>query len=82
MYPNCGELSINDTAGNVYLTMLINIGIIGLISYIIFIYFQIKEGLKNKNEYSKIFLIAIICYLISDFFNLWVVIVEPIYWVL
>lgn len=51
-------------------------------SYLIFIYFQIKEGLKNKNEYSKIFLIAIICYLISDFFNLWVVIVEPIYWVL
>lgn len=62
--------------------MLINIGIIGLVSYLIFIYFQIKEGVKNKNEYSKISLIAIICYLISDFFNLWVVIVEPIYWVL
>lgn len=77
-----GELSINDSAANVYLTMLINIGIVGLISYLVFIILQLIKGLKNKNEYSIILLISIICYLIQDCFNLWVVIVTPIFWVL
>ncbi len=77
-----GELSINDTASNVYLTMLVNIGIFGLLSYLIFITYQIKIGMKNKNKYSIILLMGIICYLIQDFFNLWVVIVTPIFWVL
>lgn len=77
-----GPLSINDTAANAYLTMLINIGIIGLASYLLFIFEQIKESIKNMNNYSKVFLIAIICYLIQDFFNLWVVIVTPVFWIL
>ena len=77
-----GELSINDSAANVYLTMLINIGIVGLIAYLVFIILQLIKGLKNKNEYSIILLITIICYLIQDCFNLWVVIVTPIFWVL
>ena len=77
-----GELSIKDSAANVYLTMLINIGIVGLIAYLVFIILQLIKGLKNKNEYSIILLITIICYLIQDCFNLWVVIVTPIFWVL
>lgn len=77
-----GELTINDTAANVYITMIINIGIIGLISYLIFIFLQLIYGVKNKNKYSKILLMAIITYLIQDFFNLWVVIVTPVFWTL
>ena len=34
------------------------------------------------NNYSKILLFAFICYLIQDFFNLSVVIVSPMFWLL
>lgn len=77
-----GPLTLNDTAGNVYLTMLINIGIVGLINYLTFIFVQIKNGIKKMNSYSSVLLIAIICFLIQDFFNLWLVIVTPIFWLL
>lgn len=77
-----GPLTINDTAANVYLTMIINIGIVGLLNYLAFIFFQLKEGVKKMNSYSAILLIAIVCYLIQDFFNLSLVIVTPIFWLL
>ena len=77
-----GEITINDTAANVYLTMAVNIGILGLLAYLLFIGMQIFKGIKYKNKYSTIFLIAIICYIIQDFFNLWVVNVTPIFWTL
>ena len=77
-----GELSLNDTAANVYLTMLINIGLLGLTSYLGFIICQIIDGIKRMNNYSRILLITFICYLIQDFFNLWLVIVTPIFWLL
>lgn len=77
-----GELSINDTAANVYITMLINIGILGVSTYLLFVILQVKDGLKRKNEYSLILLIAVVCYLVQDFFNLWVVIVTPVFWTL
>lgn len=77
-----GPLTINDTAANVYFTMLINLGIVGLFTYLSFIFFQLKEGIKNMNNYSKILFITLICYLIQDFFNLSVVIVSPLFWLL
>ncbi len=77
-----GPLTINDTAANVYLTMLINIGVVGLGTYMAFIITQLKKGIKNINEYSAILLISIICYLFQDFFNLSVVIVTPMFWLL
>ncbi len=77
-----GPLTINDTAANIYLTMLINLGIIGTISYLSFLLTQIKIGVKKSNNYSKILLISIICYSIQSFFNLSVVIISPIFWTL
>ena len=77
-----GDLTINDTAANSYLTILVNTGFLGLISYLIYIILNLINVAKDKNKESKIFLIAIICYLIQDCFNLWVVIITPIYWVL
>lgn len=77
-----GPLTINDTAANVYLTILINYGIVGLFSYLLFIVSLVKNAIM-KLEYKKKFLIMIIiCYLIQDFFNLSVVIVSPILWLL
>ena len=75
-----GEYSINDTAANVYITMLINIGVVGLTIYLLYMFFQLKDGIKRKNNYSIVLLITILCYWIQDFFNLWVVIVVPVFW--
>mgnify|MGYP004573572727 CR=1 FL=1 len=77
-----GDLTINDTAANSYLTILVNTGILGMISYLSYIILQVINGLKNINKYSIVFFIAFICYLIQDCFNLWVVIVTPIFWIL
>lgn len=77
-----GPLTINDTAANVYLTMIVNIGIFGLLSYLFFIFLNIKNALKSNNDCSKILLITFICFLIQDFFNLSLVIVTPVFWVL
>ena len=77
-----GELTINDTAANSYLTILVNTGFLGVISYLVYISFQVINGLKNANKYSIVFFIAFICYLIQDCFNLWVVIVTPVFWIL
>ena len=75
-----GAYAINDTAANVYLTKLVNIGIIGLLSYLSFLFVNIKRGLKNKELLSKIFLISIGCYMIQDFFNLSIVLTTPVFW--
>ena len=77
-----GELSINDTAANSYLTILVNTGILGLTSYLICIILQLIDGIKKSNKYSKIFFITFVCFIIQDFFNLWVVIVTPMFWIL
>ena len=77
-----GELTIEDTAANSYLTILVNTGFLGIISYLVCISLQLINGLKNSNKYSIVFFIALVCFLIQDCFNLWVVIVTPIFWVL
>lgn len=74
-----GVLTINDSACNVYLTTLINIGIIGLISYICVIIFSMKS-VKN-NPIKMIILGAIIAYLVQDFFNISLVIITPFFWI-
>lgn len=76
-----GPLTINDTAANVYLTMLINVGFVGLVSYLVFIASQIKKIFNNVNIYSLVLFSSFICYLIQDIFNLWIVIVTPIFWI-
>ena len=77
-----GEITINDTAANNYLTILVNIGIIGLVSYLAFLILQLIYAIKKGNIYSMVLFIAFICFIIQDFFNLWVVITIPIFWVL
>lgn len=76
------DFAINDTAANIYLTIFVNLGVFGFISYLFFIGVQIYEGIKKMNKYSYILLIGIVCYCINAFFNLSVVIVSPIFWIL
>lgn len=76
-----GSKTIEDTAANVYLTILVNNGILGLIFYLMFIFNYLKEFIKCHKE-SLVILIGVICYLIQDFFNLEIVIVTPIFWVI
>lgn len=78
---NLGELTLNDTAANNYLTILVNTGILGISSYIVYILLLLKDGIKNNNRYSIVFLISLICFLIQDCFNLWVVIITPLFWI-
>ena len=65
-----------------YLTMLINLGVLGTGTYILFLVKQIIIGLKKKTKYSIILLISILCYMIQSFFNISLVIVSPIFWTL
>ena len=77
-----GPYSINDTAANIYLTMLINLGISGTITYIIFIVGSIYMAVKKINKYIFVIMTSVICYAVQSFFNLSVVIVSPLFWIL
>ena len=77
-----GPYAINDTAANIYLTMLINIGLSGLIVYLAFLFNHVKTFIKNCNDISKVLIVAIIAYSIQAFFNLSVVLVTPFIYVL
>lgn len=75
-----GSYSINDTAGNIYLTMIVNTGIFSLIMFLSLIFLEIKKYLKNYNKYNLVLLLTIITYCAQSFFNLSVVIITPIFW--
>ena len=75
-----GPLTLNDTAANIYLTILVNTGLLGFLSYLSFLYFFFKEC--KRNIYCKVLLVSVVCYLIQAFFNLSVVIVTPLFYML
>lgn len=69
---NTGITNYVDNAHNAYLGYLINIGVFGTLSYIIFLICCLIDWIKKRNKGS--FYIAlgsgILCYLMQDFFNL------------
>ena len=77
-----GYVNINDTASNFYLTRLINIGVIGLSSFLLFVGSVVCLERKNKCSDATLIclFITIISYLIQGLFNLEVVIVTPIFY--
>ncbi len=77
-----GYVSIQDNACNIYLTRLINIGVVGLSSFIFFIGSLFMMIRKNKNTISICILVTILSYLIQGMFNIEVVIVTPIFYIL
>ena len=77
-----GYARINDTASNIYLTRIINIGLIGLSSFLIFMGSIISLIKKTKNLLLMSILLTIVSYLIQGLYNLEVVIVTPIFYCL
>lgn len=75
---------IFDSAHNEYLHFLLTIGIVGLFSYLVFIFSCIKKcfNFKKKNSYIIAIAFGLICYSIQAFVNLNLPIVTPIYWLL
>lgn len=88
-----GKITINDTAANVYLTILVNTGVLGLMSFVLLILSLLSKLLKaalsgklndnitHGNMYYYIIAMGVFAYAVQDFFNLWVVIVTPIYFI-
>ena len=77
-----GYVTIQDNACNIYLTRLINIGIVGLSAFIIFILSAFNLIKKYKNTLSICLLVTLLSYLIQGMFNIEVVIVTPIFYAL
>ena len=89
-----GKLTINDTAANVYLTLLINVGFLGLIAYLCFaicivarllkilLIGDLENVIKGNEKYYIICALTLLGLLIQDCFNLWVVIITPLLFVM
>lgn len=75
---------IFDSAHNEYLQFLLTTGIVGLISYVIFILTCIKKCFSNgkKNPFIIAVAFGIICYSAQAFVNLSLPIVTPVFWLL
>lgn len=68
-----------DKAHNIYLEMLVTMGIFTLTSYLLFISTFFK---KWKNELGFMYFLMIITYLVQGFFNIDVIMVMPIFWII
>lgn len=67
-----------DNAHNAYLGYLINIGIFGTLSYILFLLSCLITWInKRKNNYYLALGCGVLCYIIQDFFNLNTIITAP-----
>ena len=77
-----GIFDINDSACNIYLTMLINHGLVGLLLFISFIYSVLIKIKNNFNFIILVILMTIISCLIYGFFSFNVVIVTTIFFTL
>ncbi len=68
---NTGIITYVDNAHNAYLGYLINIGLFGALSYILFLISSLITWLKKRNNYYYLALgSGILCYIMQDFFNL------------
>jgi O-antigen ligase len=68
-----------DKAHNIYLEMLITLGAFALISYLVFIIGIIELSAKKN---SIMYRLMIISYLLQGFFNIDVIMVLPLFWII
>ncbi|RFZ75972.1 O-antigen ligase domain-containing protein [Lacrimispora amygdalina] len=75
---------IFDSAHNEYLHILMTMGILGLVSYLVFVFGVIKDccSRNSKNPYIIAIAFGVICYAVQAFVNLNLPIVTPIFWLL
>ncbi len=72
-----------DKAHNEYLQILVTQGIFSFISYLLFYTLIVIDGFKNNFEKGKVYLILpVVGYLIQAFFNISVIEVAPIFYIL
>lgn len=72
-----------DVAHNEYLNILYHQGVLGLSSYLLFLFFVLKKIVKSRGEVIiQIVAPGIIAYLIQAFFGISTCIVAPFFWVL
>ena len=71
-----------DKAHNVYLQILVTNGIIGFIPYMIWLFMVMQKGLKIKSVEMLILFIPIIGYSVQALFNISVVDVAPLFYML
>ncbi len=70
---------IADKAHNIYLEILVTMGVFALFSYLFFLSYFIRYW---KGKYEFLFSIMILTYLIQGLFNIDVVMVMPLFWII
>lgn len=71
--------SIIDKAHNIYLEILVTMGVFTLIAYLLFLSTFIK---KWDNDLSIMYSLMIFAYLVQGFFNIDVIMVLPLFWII
>lgn len=73
-----------DKAHNEYLQIAATMGIPALVIYLLFIFFIIKDNMKNifKDKIILILSLSILGYLVQAFFNISTIGVAPVFWML
>lgn len=71
-----------DNAHNVYLQTLVSSGIVGLIPYLLLCLFTFVKGCKSNNKTFFIFFAGFVVYSVQAFFNISVISVAPIYYLI
>ncbi|WP_238884227.1 O-antigen ligase [Clostridium sp. YIM B02551] len=76
--------SVIDKAHNEFLQISSTMGIPALLAYLLFLILVINDNVKGifKNEVSFLFGITIVGYLVQSFFNISVINVAPLFWML
>jgi O-antigen ligase len=76
------KMLLFDHAENEYLSLLVNLGLIGLLLYLTLLGSQILRFLKmNKTTERIIFLSPLICASVQLFFTSSTIIVSPVFWI-
>ena len=71
-----------DKAHNDYLQRLVCEGLLSLVVYIIFLAVLFFENVREKNLFYKCIFLGFFAYIVSIFFNISVIRVAPIYWII
>ena len=80
-----GKMLILDKAHSEYLQIGLTLGIPALITYLWFLFSVLKSNFKTiniENKYQIAFLLAAISYLVQATFNISVIAVAPVFWVI
>ena len=80
---NTGITTYVDNAHNTYLGYLINIGILGALSYVLFLLNSLITWIKKRNNsYYLAIGSGILCYMMQDFFNLNIYFTAPLLFIM